>query len=62
MRHSVLPIPQTFMPATHSLAFGILKAAITDLWELLKRFGMALMEVWLDGIYTLSVFLQRRFN
>ena len=55
----VKKVAQQFMPASHSLATGMLSAVFEDLYRILRTMGNLLLEIWLETVYSTSLLIQR---
>lgn len=59
-RQAVKPqLTYHFVPASHSLGMGLLKAAHDDLRGLLKRATYLLTDIWFEMIYSTAVLIER---
>ena len=48
-----------FMPATQSLATGLVSAALEDLWMLLMRIVYLMQDIWEEALYSTAHLLRR---
>lgn len=48
-----------FMPASNSLATGIVRAAFEDICLMMKSLGNLMLEIWLEAVYNTASFIQR---
>lgn len=59
LENPVKSFSRQFVPASESLATGIIRAAYEDVCSILKHTGSLVLEIWLESVYSTSLLIQR---